>query len=172
MLALCFVDLKKAYDSVNRQKLWDALIHDLGIPTDLVLLIKNLYVNSRGVIKPKNFSDDFLTFLTSIGVKQGDGASPKLFSLFFDRVYRYIDDKMHKDIYTRQQARAYTIATLQLFMLAFADDIVLIAPSVELLQKLVSAFKQFCDCNDLVINIAKTEVMLINCTGQIYISRQ
>ena len=60
-----------------------------------------------------------------MGVKQGDGASPELFLLFFDRIYPYLS----KYYISKRQRFAYTIASLQLFMLAFADDLVLIAPS-------------------------------------------
>ena len=28
------------------------MVQELGVPEDLVLLIKNLYVNSRGILKP------------------------------------------------------------------------------------------------------------------------
>lgn len=56
-------------------------------------------------------------------------------------------------------------------MLAFADDIVLIAPQVLQLQKLVSVFAAFCRCNDLVINTKKTEVMLVHCKGDVYVSK-
>ncbi len=69
---------------------------------------------------------------------------------------------MAENTYTRSQVREFTVAGLSLFLLAFADDIVLIAPAVASLQKLVSLFARFCEENDLVINTQMTEVMLIN----------
>jgi hypothetical protein len=33
---LCFIDLERAYDSVNRTKLWDVLVASLHLPADLV----------------------------------------------------------------------------------------------------------------------------------------
>ena len=33
---------------------------------------------------------NFFEFLTNLGVKQGDGASPELFILFFDRVFPFV----------------------------------------------------------------------------------
>lgn len=63
--------------------------------------------------------------------------------------------------YTRSQCSEFTIATLNLFMLSFADDLVLLAPSVLSLQKLISLFSTFCTNNNLVINTKKTEVMLV-----------
>jgi hypothetical protein len=64
-----------------------------------------------------------------MGVKQGDGASPELFLLFFDRVYPYLLEYFASRGIGKSLRYAYTIASLQLFMLAFADDLVLLAPS-------------------------------------------
>jgi len=33
---MCFIDLEKAYDSINRAKLWDVLVSCLNLPADLV----------------------------------------------------------------------------------------------------------------------------------------
>jgi hypothetical protein len=35
-LGLLFVDLQKAYDSLERQKLWEVLIQELKIPESVV----------------------------------------------------------------------------------------------------------------------------------------
>ena len=35
-LGLIFVDLQKAYDSVDRLKLWDAMSNELGVPKSIV----------------------------------------------------------------------------------------------------------------------------------------
>lgn len=53
----------------------------------------------------------------------------------------------------------YTLASLQLFFLAFADDAVLLSGSACGLQVVLNAFVDFCDLNDLVINTLKTKVM-------------
>jgi len=65
------------------------MVECLDLPLDLVLLIRNMYVNSKGVIKGLH-KDELFEYLVNIGVKQGDGASPELFILFFDRIYPYI----------------------------------------------------------------------------------
>jgi hypothetical protein len=41
---MVFVDLKRAYDSINREKLWEALVSELHLPTDLIQIIRNMYV--------------------------------------------------------------------------------------------------------------------------------
>ncbi len=65
------------------------MVECLDLPPDLVLLIRNMYDNSKGVIKGLTI-DELFEYLVNIGVKQGDGASPELFILFFDRIYPYI----------------------------------------------------------------------------------
>jgi RNAse (barnase) inhibitor barstar len=48
---MLFVDLKRAYDSINRQQLWDALVNELKLPVDFVQILRNMYVNSKGIIE-------------------------------------------------------------------------------------------------------------------------
>jgi hypothetical protein len=45
-----------------------------------------MYVRSKGIIKGVN-NDEIFEYLINMGVKQGDGASPELFILFFYRIY-------------------------------------------------------------------------------------
>jgi hypothetical protein len=48
-----------------------------------------MYIQSRGIVIDKKHHN-IHEFLANMGVKQGDGASPELFLLFFDRVYPYL----------------------------------------------------------------------------------
>jgi hypothetical protein len=57
-------------------------------------------------------------------------------------------------------------------MLAFADDLVLVAPSSVELQLLFNCFAAFCEANDLQINTDKTKTMYVNCTGKLLLNQQ
>ena len=70
-----------------------------------------MYVSSKGVCVD-DISGELLEFLTNLGVKQGDGASPELFTLFFDRVYPYILAYFTRCNIDGTKRRAYTIASL------------------------------------------------------------
>ena len=70
-----------------------------------------MYVKSRGII-PDIDTGSFLEFLANIGVKQGDGASPELFIIFFDRLYPYILVYYKQHNITGNKKRAYTIASI------------------------------------------------------------
>ena len=66
------------------------MVEECSIPPDLINIIRNMYVNSKGVLKKCTSALEDIYFYTFKGVKQGDGASPELFLLFIDRVYAYI----------------------------------------------------------------------------------
>jgi hypothetical protein len=73
-----FIDLKKAYDSMRGEVLYNILI-EFGIPMKLVRLIK-LCLNETysKVLIGKHLSD---SFPVQNGLKQGDALSPLLFNL-------------------------------------------------------------------------------------------
>ena len=77
-------------------------------------------------------------------MKQGDGASPKLFNIFFDQVYPYLLKYFDEHMVAAKIRYILEIATLQVFFLAFADDAVLLSHSAEGLQHMLNAFNNFC----------------------------
>ena len=48
-----------------------------------------MYVDSKCIVHD-NIRNNYYEYLANMGVKQGDGASPELFLLFFDRLYPYL----------------------------------------------------------------------------------
>ena len=88
-LGMLFIDLKRAYDSIDREKLWTTLESELHLPTELIQVIRNMYIKSKGIIIDKKHNN-IHDFIANMGVKQGDGASPELFLLFFYRVCPYL----------------------------------------------------------------------------------
>jgi hypothetical protein len=49
-LGLIFVDLNKAYDRVDRKALWEDMAVKLNIPPCLIQIIRNMYINNKGII--------------------------------------------------------------------------------------------------------------------------
>ena len=73
-----FIDLVKAFDTVNRTALI-AILRKFGVPNHLALLIERLHTDVK--VKLKVGATDVL-FEATIGVKQGDNMAPVLF-LFY-----------------------------------------------------------------------------------------
>ena len=50
-LHLCFVDICKAYDSVNRNALWELLRRPYNLPIKIIKIIKALHDGARRVVR-------------------------------------------------------------------------------------------------------------------------
>ena len=78
---LCFIDLKRAFDSVPHSALFDKL-DALGVRGRFLSTLKSLYSNSSAVVRSGNVVS--APFPTCTGVRQGDPLSPLLFDLFIN----------------------------------------------------------------------------------------
>ena len=70
-----------------------------------------MYLQSKGSIFESETGDLF-DFIINTGVKQGDGTSPELFTLFFDRIYPYLVDYYNTNTIDGTKRHAFTIASL------------------------------------------------------------
>ena len=82
-LFLCFVDLNKAYDTVNRQAM-AAILKEYGVPHQLV--IEELH--SETWCQVRFAGDTSERFEVTTGVRQGCALSHLLFNCFLDKVLR------------------------------------------------------------------------------------
>ena len=84
-----YIDIKKAYDSVDRTLLWRILRH-IGVPEQLIMVIKKLYDENEICIR---LGDDLSSyFRTTVGLKQGCPLSPLLFIIYFEFAFRLIHE--------------------------------------------------------------------------------
>ena len=82
-----FIDVKKAYDSVRREVLYNILI-EFGIPKKLVGLIKMCLTETYSRVRVgKNLSD---MFPVMNGLKQGDALSSLLFNFALEYAIRRV----------------------------------------------------------------------------------
>lgn len=77
------MDLRKAYDSVDRGDLWGTLAQQCQVPPGLLQALQQLYHQLRAEIVG---GGDRGPVNVLAGLKQGCPCSPLLFSLLFDRV--------------------------------------------------------------------------------------
>lgn len=143
---VCFVDAKKAFDTVNRDCLWYKLLA-LGINGKIFHAIQSLYDNVKCAVKVNDYLTPFLD--VALGVKQGCRLSPTLFAL-------YINDLAEE---IKALGCGIEFDGGQLSLLLYADDIVLIAPTEDSLQRMLNVLNEWCVKWRLMLNKEKTKVI-------------
>ena len=170
-LNFAFIDIVKAFDTVNRPLLW-SLLTRLGCPPTFVSVLKSLHDNMQARI----IVDGDVTepFTLCAGVKQGCVLAPLLFNTYIAAatllarsqlsaedadVVRYRTDGSLFNL-SRLKAKSKTNEAL-IYDLQYADDAALVAPSASALQKGLTAISiAYSDCG-LEINTRKTVAMSI-----------
>ena len=150
----CYVDLKKAYDSVWRE----GLLHKLrknGIDKKTVNIIDSMYKNTYTSIIYKNYLLDKIR--VTKGLKQGDNLSPLLFNI-------YINDLPEK--LAEGKSAPVDVNGSKINCLMWADDIILLSESPEGLQNSLDNLNRYCTDWKLEINKKKTKVMIFNKSGR------
>ena len=94
-LFLCFIDLQKAYDSVDRTLLWQVLAR-LGTSPEKIEVIRQFHDGVRACVR----SDDGQIsewFEVTQGLRQGCVLSPLLFNVFFAAILLVVLEGFSKD---------------------------------------------------------------------------
>ncbi len=152
-LIVTFVDYAKAFDSLDREVLWQLLSH-YGIPQKFINIIRNTYTGMTSrVIHEGQLSD---SFSITTGVRQGCLMSPFLFLLAVDWIMRQTTEGRNNGI----QWTPFT----QLDDLDFADDISALSHTNSQTQKKITLLDQTSEQTGLRINTNKTKVLTANTT--------
>ena len=144
-----FLDLKAAYDSIQRPLLWRAL-SKLGVHGRMLAALQGLYKDATVSVKVSNTSGK--TVESTTGFKQGCPLSSTLFGLFLDGLDRYLRVKC-------SNLGPSTHDGNHVPLLMYADDVALMASSASDLQALISATCDFCTAVGLTVNPAKSCTM-------------
>ena len=83
-LYICFIDLWKEYDSINREALWSILQSSYHLPAKLISIIRAVHDGSRAAVRAYGRVSE--CFDVTCGVRQGCVLAPTLFNLYFDAV--------------------------------------------------------------------------------------
>ena len=154
---VCFMDLEKAYDRVNRESLFRVLSVK-GVKDCLLEAVKAFYKNSRAGVRVGRKMGDL--FEVKGGLRQGCVMSPWLFNLYMDEVVKSMNRQ------GRGMKVKYGGIDEEVNVFLFADDTVLIAETEDELGELVEEFVRNCDEKGLKINVKKTKVMRVGEGGR------
>ena len=153
-LYTAFIDFKKAYDTVDRDKLFKRL-QALEINGPFLKNIMALYEKPSYKIKlNKGYLDPIRS---NLGLKQGCPLSPILFNLYIDDVKDAFDN--HCDPIKIQDEKLYHFL--------YADDLVLLSNSAQGLQRSLDKLADYADKRSLTISIKKSKTMIFNLQGRL-----
>ena len=138
---ICCLDIAKAFDRLNHYTLLSKLM-DRGTPLCLIMTLKDWYSKSYCKVKWGNAVSE--SFILSAGVRQGGVLSPILFSV-------YIDNVLH-----RLNSHGCNLRSLNLGSFLYADDLILLAPSICELQNMIDICCEEFTNIDLSLNISKS----------------
>jgi hypothetical protein len=145
---VCLIDASKAFDKINRYKLWKIML-SFCRPAILRFLIK-YYANSYGFISMKNGTSN--KFKTTLGVKQGGCLSPLLFAIYIADVVEIIDNLK---IGVRVGGQLVNI-------LLYADDIVLLSETKHGMNEMLNAITKYGKTKEIKFNGNKTNLLIFN----------
>jgi hypothetical protein len=168
-LFACFVDLRKAYDSVDREALWNVLSW-YGVDDHLLKMIQLLYYNLKATIRVGGERSDKIDLKS--GVKQGCVLSPLLFNIYLDFVMRQaiiqFENKgvtvmrgeetcWHESLFRNRltQKGEFLISAL-----LYADDTALLALSYDDLCEMIRVLDHVTCEWGLTISIEKTKIVV------------
>ena len=127
----CFIDYAKAFDCVDRYKLWK-ILKERGIPDHLTCLLRNLYTGQEATVRTGHGTTDW--FQIGKGIHQGCILSPCLFNFYAEYIMRNAG--------LEETQAGIKTARRNINNLRYADDITLIVESEEELKSLVMKVKE------------------------------
>lgn len=152
-LYACFIDLKKAFDTVWHEGLLLKL-QRAGINGKIYELLKSMYHGSISRVKCKRVLTEPISIKR--GVHQGSVLSPLLFNIFINDIG---DDLLLDD--------APILHDSNISHLLYADDLVLLSTTEIGLQSNIDRVNTFCKRWGLAINKDKSKIMVFSKTGRV-----
>jgi hypothetical protein len=143
---ICTVDISKAFDRMNHKGLFVKLM-ERNVPSCLLVLIENWFSKCYTCVKWCSVMSSY--YKLQIGIRQGGILSPKFFALYIDGVVKRINE---------QKIGCY-MRYLCVNILLYADDILILAPTVECLQKLFLICET--ELNNLGMNINEKKTVCL-----------
>ena len=152
----CFVDFKKAFDTVPRHILFQKLL-SYNITGKFYNSIKYMYTQDFACVN----TGESLTekFRINQGVKQGCILSPLLFNIFVSDLTTALNEGESDPV------KIDNIGTLN--SLIWADDLLLLSESEHGLNNMLKNLDEYTKSNLIRVNLEKTNCMIFNKSGRL-----
>lgn len=144
------MDLKEAFDTVSRKTVVEA-VKGRGVREGLVERIEEVLRETRCSVRISGEEGE--GFWTARGVRQGCPMSPILFNL----VLADLEEELRKVKWGGTR-----IGEERVYLLLYADDMVLIAEKEEEMKSMLERLEGYIDRKGLEINVEKTKIVRFN----------
>ena len=141
-----FLDATKAFDRVQYCKLFRQLLC-CGLPPVIIRILLNLYVGHVTRVEWNGIRST--NFPVSNGVKQGGIVSPVLFCIYLDGLLQSL----------AASRIGCSIGTIFVGALAYADDLVLLAPSANAMRLMLHNCDAYADEFSIAFNASKSKCL-------------
>ncbi|XP_071577594.1 uncharacterized protein [Temnothorax nylanderi] len=146
-MTVLFVDLKAAFDSVDKEVLIKAM-KERGVRQGLIDRVEEVLRETKSSVRRGEERGD--EFWTAKGLRQGCPLSPILFNLLIADIEEFIKKGGWGGIRLREE-RIYT--------LMYADDIAVLAEEEQDMRSMISRLEGYLDMKGLTLSIEKTKIM-------------
>ena len=150
-----FIDFSKAFDYVVRDILWFKLLQ-FGVRGKMLDIIISMYENAKSRVKFNNKLSEEFTCMT--GVRQGECLSPFLFAMYLNDI---------EQEFITKGADGVDTGLLKLFLLLYADDIVIFSENAVGLQNGLDILHDYCQKWKLSVNPNKSKFMVFRKGGRL-----
>ena len=168
-LYACFTDLRKAYDSINRESLWHILQHSYRLPPKLLSINLALHEDSNAAVRAYGKTSD--KFPVTGSVQQGSVLPPTLFNFYFDITIHVALDELRsqgKGIKVAYLLDADLVGNRKILKfeslvsdLEYANDMALFADNWSDLTIMLESLSNCCQKLGLTISCKKTESLAV-----------
>ena len=122
----------------------------------MLKLIRKVYSKVTAAVRTQEGLTEL--FDCKLGVRQGCMLSPRLFIIFISELEKMLKKSKYKGI---------TIGNaIEVFLLMYADDIVLVGDTVPELQRKINIPEIFCEKWGMEVNLKKTKVVVFRKGGK------
>lgn len=151
-----FVDYQKAFDTIWRDGLWYKLVKQ-NVNGKILRVIKNMYNDIKSCVMLKQQLSD--TFICTKGVRQGENLSPLLFAFYVNDIE---DNMLNSNCNYIDFNDAIVNTYLNLFILMYADDTVILCDSEDGMKRALLALENYCNAWKLQLNCNKTKIVIFS----------
>lgn len=145
-----YIDLKSAYDLVDRQRLY-WILHERGCPHPILKLIKNLLDCYNYQVRSGTSLS--AQYPTSRGLAQGGALSPTLFSLFLDAAMQTVTRRFES--LSASSIRLPFVPDRNVPYLGFADDLIFLGSNQDALVRRLEIAAEIFATYGITVSIPK-----------------